>query len=336
MPTELWGTFSVRDHVAARAFVADVLLYDRLIIPTLPEGSDPKDWLPEWDLAKQRRVLDVLGEVAIPIPWTADRQEQWQRRFDAITTQERGKARVEVLKAVTRDQERVRNASELDEPYMVTRELLTDLANQQIDDELFRRLRATQKARPGSTLEAVMAYSDFDAFRKDVSIDTFRQSGAPTRAPTDIFGWDFFVPASTKQGDAEDLRLLKTAVTLSRRSEFVEHRAEFYNWLSDISEGKLEREKAVEDMERRIKKYTEMMKKQRWMKLAKRAIKIVDAFAGGLGLVNEVAGAAAEVFLGSAEIVFDERPDGADVPPPIKVAAMFHDARSKFGWKPLN
>jgi hypothetical protein len=30
MSTEAWGTFSVQDHLAERAFIADVLLYDSL------------------------------------------------------------------------------------------------------------------------------------------------------------------------------------------------------------------------------------------------------------------------------------------------------------------
>ena len=30
MRAELWGTFSVRDHLRPRSFIAEVLLYDRL------------------------------------------------------------------------------------------------------------------------------------------------------------------------------------------------------------------------------------------------------------------------------------------------------------------
>jgi len=37
MPYEVWGTFSVSDHLRRRPFVADVLLYDKLVIPVVPE-----------------------------------------------------------------------------------------------------------------------------------------------------------------------------------------------------------------------------------------------------------------------------------------------------------
>jgi uncharacterized membrane protein len=38
MSIERWGAFSVVDHKDARKLAADVLLYDRLVLPT------PMDW----------------------------------------------------------------------------------------------------------------------------------------------------------------------------------------------------------------------------------------------------------------------------------------------------
>ena len=47
MPDELWGTFSVRDHLRRRAFIADVLLYDRLVIPYPPDDEQRREWRSE-------------------------------------------------------------------------------------------------------------------------------------------------------------------------------------------------------------------------------------------------------------------------------------------------
>lgn len=33
MKLEQWGTFSVKDHLRSRAFVAEVILFDKLVIP---------------------------------------------------------------------------------------------------------------------------------------------------------------------------------------------------------------------------------------------------------------------------------------------------------------
>lgn len=44
MPRELWGTFSVADHLRERAFVAEILLYDRLVIPVPPDDEERGRW----------------------------------------------------------------------------------------------------------------------------------------------------------------------------------------------------------------------------------------------------------------------------------------------------
>ena len=333
MIREIWGTFSVRDHLVERAFVADVLLYDRLVIPTKPENSDPSDWPAKWGLAHQQRLLDVLGELAIPIPWTTDRQQYWQQKFDDAHREGRGQARTEVIGGVATD---AANARADDLQFQVTRMVLADYSNAEADDRLFRRLRATGKARPGSELEAVAAYPSFDAFNRDVATAA---NDAPPQgsfcAPTAIFGWNFFVPASADRGKREDLHLLEKAIRLARRADYIELRGEFYKWLSDISEGGVPPAEARSDMEKRIGEYQKLMEGEEWKKWTRRAVKVADAFAGGLGLVNEVAGTLAEGFLGTADIVIDEREGPPGLVPRLKVAAMFHDAQQKFGWKPL-
>jgi hypothetical protein len=39
MDRQLWGCYAVDDHKQARPFVADVLLFERLVIPVQPEGK---------------------------------------------------------------------------------------------------------------------------------------------------------------------------------------------------------------------------------------------------------------------------------------------------------
>jgi hypothetical protein len=108
MSIELWGTFSVRDHLEPRAFVADVLLYDRLVIPTLPDKHEESEWPKSWNLAKQRSLLGDLGDLAIPIPWDENRRKAWQDRFDNVKGEVRRKARARFSEMVGRDVERAR------------------------------------------------------------------------------------------------------------------------------------------------------------------------------------------------------------------------------------
>jgi len=335
MTRELWGTFSVRDHLVDRAFVADVLLYDQLVIPTLPEDEAETEWPASWNLLKQRTLLRDLGDLAIPIPWNKDRRDRWQKRLDDARAEERRLARAQVTGIVAEDVSTARDPKYQDLPYNITRQLLQDFVNTDADDRLFKKLKVTRKVRPGSVLEAVSAYPSFDAFASDVpESDTADPSvDAHRLIPTTVFGWQFFVPDSADRGEEEDRRLLERAIKLATKTEFIEMRGNFYQWWSDVVAAGVSATEAKEDMRRRITEYQELLKRQGWKTAARYVIKVADAFSGGIGLVNEIASVGAEAFLGSADIVADERLTKQTVPARLKVAAIFHDARAQLGWK---
>jgi hypothetical protein len=93
------GTFSVTDHLGPRAFVADVVLYDRLVIP-VPDAEERKRWT---DLGRRPdvldRKLDILEELADRpedslvrrIDWTSD----FRNYLDEVYRYEREEARRE-------------------------------------------------------------------------------------------------------------------------------------------------------------------------------------------------------------------------------------------------
>lgn len=106
--SELWATFSVKDHTRAETFVAEVLLYDKLLIPVVPmreDGLSPEDadreWKrwedARWDPARQTQLLAILnpGPADDPrnraevIPWTAERQAEWQQAMASAFRQAR-------------------------------------------------------------------------------------------------------------------------------------------------------------------------------------------------------------------------------------------------------
>jgi len=334
MSIELWGTFSVRDHLVERAFIADVLLYDRLVIPTRPDGTPGDDWPAAWKSAKQRTLLGDLAELAISVPWDAQRREQWQKRFDAANDKERRLAHAKRAEAVALDVAAAR-AQKRPAGYNITRRLLQDFANLKADDALFKKLRVTRKVRPGATLEAVSAYTSFDKFSTDVpsARAPAKKSATLPHDPTAVFGWKFFVPEDAEKGEAADRKLLAKAMKLARKTEFIEMRSDFYDWWGDVIANGLPEEDARADLEARIVEFNKLMAGQGWKTGVRYAVKVADAFSGGLGLVNEVVGAGAEAFFGSADILADERLKRQTAPPRLKVAALFHDARTQLGWK---
>jgi hypothetical protein len=93
--TDLWGTFAVKDHLVERAFIADALLYDRLVIPTKPDKPGGSKWPSSWDLPRQQEILKILGDLAIQIPWDDRKRSFWQEKLDGSARSERAIARTE-------------------------------------------------------------------------------------------------------------------------------------------------------------------------------------------------------------------------------------------------
>lgn len=84
MAKRLWGCYSVADHLPERAFVADLLLYDRLMIPT-PAADDLERWQKKWDPERQARMLEILGPFAEQITWSAPLRDEWEKAFSTQT-----------------------------------------------------------------------------------------------------------------------------------------------------------------------------------------------------------------------------------------------------------
>jgi hypothetical protein len=84
MGVERWGAFSVVDHKDARKLAADVLLYDRLVLPT-PPAWDIERWNDKkWDPAGLEKRLEQLDKLAIRATWDLERQKQWSEKFRAL------------------------------------------------------------------------------------------------------------------------------------------------------------------------------------------------------------------------------------------------------------
>lgn len=93
---ELWGTFSVMDHVREGAFLAEVIMYDRLVIPVPPNPMKAKTTLDRefaegqwdrwersgWNPERQKKLLSILEPVAVPIEWNRDRHQLWATEYE--------------------------------------------------------------------------------------------------------------------------------------------------------------------------------------------------------------------------------------------------------------
>jgi hypothetical protein len=85
MSREVWGTYSVKDHLNPTAFLADLILYDRLVLPVPEEQLDDRAkaaWA-GWNAPLQRVFVEVLerADRVRTIPW---RVGQWEEGKEAL------------------------------------------------------------------------------------------------------------------------------------------------------------------------------------------------------------------------------------------------------------
>ena len=94
---------SVIDHKRPHAFVAELGLFDALVVPVPPSGADAQAWSAEnWNGALQAELLDAIPDHKLRrVPWDATQRGRWaQRREAALATLDVGMIREQRRQAV--------------------------------------------------------------------------------------------------------------------------------------------------------------------------------------------------------------------------------------------
>lgn len=226
MSRERWGTFSVADHKRDQAFVADVLLYDRLIIPVPYPGAE-QEWInAQWKPERLKNLVDILGDKhAIPVTWGPHQHATF-------------KTRMATVKGVKDDL-----------AYGMTRMLLAQDFKPDLPEGV-------------TEAPAIPAYTSYGTFVEDFALDRYTD-GKPVTP--DKLGWllayEFLTPEADGQSDED---LLKRAVELADKKSFQDKRAEFYAWQEDVVERKILDNKAIEEMEKLLEEYNKQVEKAKW------------------------------------------------------------------------
>lgn len=292
MSFERWGSLSVDDHVDTQALVANILLYDRLVIPVMTEQPDRDErayWVGKgWDPDLQTDRLALLEELAIRRPWNKARREKFQTRVKQLAA-ERQDARI-----IDRKQD--------------TREIL---AQEQV----------VEKPPGVQGVTVVAAYNSTAALKDDFSITNAKDH---LSAQAYLLSRRLAVPADLSNPD----KSIREAIKLSRDQEFQARRNDLFDW-QDLAVARGWRpQDAVERISEMADRYNVMVEdavgKVRW-KFAFTIFGIGIAFATG-GLV----GAAAAATLSVIQFVkLDRKPviEAGNTQP----AAMFHDIKESLG-----
>ena len=297
MTKQVWGTFSVKDHCEPNAFVAEVMLYDRLVIPVPPDDDERKRWEKEkWDPQRLDRLLKILGERAYPVAWNAERQKRWKARFDAGADIAQGAG---------------------DWAFAATRTELT-----------------AGLPRHVTGIQVVANYTSVEELNKELGLRPQAADPLPVYGGTAlaVLGHEFFVPDDPRWGHED---LLKQAVDLSSERSSMRKRAAFWRWQREffddkgitdqtaINEAVEEMHDLLEDHKREISRKGIRTKTQ----FAFLAGSVALGMLGGPLTAVGIGGAFVSVGQFVADKLLEERADPAGKP-----VSLVHDIRKHFGW----
>ena len=327
---EVWGTFSVKDHCRPRAFVAEVLLYDRLVIPYPPENERQRwadnGWDPQkldstlkildkrWDGGNFWTVLDPPG-LFRPVLWDGFRQSLWASRQ---------KAAAQAKDETTGGIEFKRQNGYFDTAAVLSYGL----------------------PRYVTGVAAVADYSSLEDARTDLGLATLdpnvrepalplQSSPLPGCAVCTVIGREFLVPDDDTMSDED---LLRSAVDISRDPGFRRKRANFQRWQREFMADGVTDEESVK---RAVSEMRELLEEERTavrnthIRTGVSIACLIGATSIGLlgpfGVPVAAAVVAGGAFLSVGQFVVDHWPASSNETD-RDIYAMFRGSQKRLGW----
>ena len=331
MTADLWGTLSVIDHKRPHAFVAELGLFDALVVPVPPSGADAQAWSAEnWNGALQAELLDAIPDHKLRrVPWDATQRGRWaQRREAALATLDVGMIREQRRQAVAagRSVDDFNNSASA-----LSRYLLQDYINAEKD-------RALVTGMPDYAVTVIPAYDGpraFVAAQQDEE-GAAAQAEQPRQARLlQAFQWEFFAPSNEdRPGQALSHRqLIEATLALEALPEVREHRRAFRAWTGEQAMRGTEPGEALEKMEEMLDRYARAVKGTGISVTTRRACGVVEVGSAAAAVWQPWFGVIGPVmqFLGAKEW-FDVP---AEVPEDVRPAALLHGMRSAFSQAPV-
>jgi hypothetical protein len=292
---ELWGTFAVDDHLRRRAFAPEIIIFDRLVIPTPPAWTPDalREWPATWQPQRLNVLLEALGDYAIPMPWDQAKRERWSNAYSTFR-EERLKARQSDAVAVYWDVANIRQGSPQDMPLKyLTRAVLSSIV-EEADSELVGKIRGLPLSRE---IESVVAYGSLRSFEEDAFPSS--TGSADVKTGTDgndalLLSWDFFVPEDPDLSDVEVLTRIINKLENDR--EFAEHRTAFNDLRRRLVKGGVEPLSARAEIQERLTAYNGILRSISRLQTARTvltyaaiAAPLADFLVPGLGTAGGVA-----------------------------------------------
>jgi hypothetical protein len=268
MAPRLWGCYSVADHLAERAFVADLLLYDRLVVP-VPSDDDWERWEERWNPTRQADLLTIAEPFVERVVWSAPLRNQFEREFSPSQTS----SEIDGISAAV-------GAGK--SPYGVTRQVVTD------------HLRGEVVAEHGD-VRAVAVYAQPDRFDREWEVvrsfpflrrrsvvqpgelrELAQVSPADQQRLAKLVVTSLVVP----DADEDDKEVLKRTVDLISKSDVSERRAQFQALIACLAVKGLRDETIIGEVEDLLDGLNESVKRHTKAQRARTAVQVLSVAEG--------------------------------------------------------
>jgi hypothetical protein len=305
MGQQLWGCYAVNDHMQSRPFVADVLLFERLVIPVPPE-DDPEALKPwkAWQPDRQRELLDILGDIAYRVPWSSQLRRvfaaQWAAGIARVIDGEAEERRQDLAGGVSPQAQaatimtlsREVSSKIFDQPDVRALAVYTD--PMRFDREWYfshARPFVTARKPAGSGRRKVVTFGREWYLSRGWPFVTARE---PADAGEPDFDVEKAVPAGEyelarllvsrlavpERPDRSDQDMLKEAVELAAEPKMAEWRASYYEWISTMASRDLPETRKIREMAELVDAYNSAVTKKRRATAAKLTGVVVGTGAG--------------------------------------------------------
>jgi hypothetical protein len=313
----LWGCYSVRDHLEPRAFVADLLLYDRLVVP-VPTPKDRGRWEHlKWDPDRQQRLLETAAPFVERVEWDDDLRGQFSDRFSAAVA-------AEEIASVGR------HAAGVDS-WEMTRQMISE----QIRGHVL-------ESAPTGEVRAVSVYAQPDRFDREWRVDAvfpfvhrtsvvtpgrLREVREPVAAALQDLAHLVVTKLVVPDDGRDDVEVLRSTVALLKRKDVSSRRAEFQAVLGQFYAEGLKDETIVGEIDDLLTAYNNEIRKHADATKARAAIQLVAFAESAAALWVPPMSLAVGPTTAVGEAVI-RRNHGDAAPPVVGAVALLSEART--------
>lgn len=295
MIRERWGTFSIKDHLRPNAFVADVLLYNKLAIPYPPDKKEEEKWINEqWhpEVLDEKREILRRAQLLVDVPWNDRVKSMYASRFAMADDINEGAKTIDL------------------DPWMVSRIAIAK-------DFLPKKTVSGKKIWP------MIAYPAMKNYEEDEEQKSQEEKQSELLM---VLSNRFLVPEDDSKSGNE---LLLEAIRLTESTGFANKREELFKWQEEMIEMGITPQEAVDDLEEKLKQYNEVLKKGRWKMVYKYAFLAIEVALGIAGAKFGEPIATSAAVAGITKFAMLDSKIDIDAGD-CKAAIMIHDFEKKF------